>query len=224
MRLPFFLKSKAYFQLFDGVPLGKLSPCVVVHIPQFIPQFREMTAQFPQFFQRLQRTAPAGHTAEYIIQTIPIKTAFPTIGKTVRFGHVPVYKRITVFLDTPGFVCGNPDVLDYRVVLLQLAQIPIDDSGFQHPGTPTGVGSCPAHTAVSVQIGIFSFWCILVKVVFKGFRCFQTGDRSGDILLQSVNVVIHPVKFDAGIAEQDDIDRHPFFQHPQKHGSGIFST
>ena len=183
-----------------------------------------MAAQLPQAFQRLQRTAPAGNTAEYIVQTVPVKTTFPTISKAVCFRHVPVHKGIAVFLYTFWFVCCNPDILDYRIFLFQIMQIPVYDSGFQHPCTPSGVGSRPAHTTVSVQFGIFSFGGIFIKIVFERFRCFQPGDRSANILLQSINVVIHPVKFDAGIAEQDYIYPHTFFQHPQEHGSRIFSA
>lgn len=116
--LALLFELKAQFQLPHRVIRPELPPGMVVHGSEFLPQFWKKGVEFPQFTERLQGAAPAGHTPENIIQTAPIKSSLLAVAQAVGFGHAPIYQGIAVFPHPTGFVGGNAYILDDVVFLL----------------------------------------------------------------------------------------------------------
>ena len=154
---------------------------------------------------------------ENIVQPIPIKAPLLAVGKAVCLSHTPFHQRIAEVADTLRFIGGNTDILNQLVFLCQIAEIAVNDPLFQHGSTPTVSGTRPTITFATEQFGVLSPGHMLQKQVLKGIFGLEPGDWSADILFQFFNVVVHTVKLKPRIAEQNEIDRPSFLQHPQKH-------
>nr|DAV87625.1 MAG TPA: hypothetical protein [Caudoviricetes sp.] len=187
------------------------------------PEFREVLSELAQFVIGLERTAPAGHPMKNIIQPIPIEAPLFAVCQAVRFGHTPINKGIIELSDTLRLVSGDADILHQGVFLGEITQIAVDDSLLQHSRTPSVSGTWPAKADPTDQLRVLPLGGMLQHEVFKGFIRFEPCNRSADVLLQLVDVVIQTFKLHARVTEQDNIHRHTFLQHSQKHSRGVLA-
>ena len=71
--------------------------------------------QLPQFVDSLEGTAPAGTAVIDLIETAPVISPVVTDLERLFFGDAPVYKRVSVMLDTLRLVCGDANIVE-RVI------------------------------------------------------------------------------------------------------------
>ena len=88
--------------------------------------------------------APAGHPPENIRKAAPVKPVFLTVFQAAGFGHTPFHKRVLKFPNAMGFIGGDADIMNHRVVSPQISYIVGYDLALQPPGAPALLGAGPA--------------------------------------------------------------------------------
>ena len=141
------------------------------------------------------------------------------------------FRALIVFpFQSVPLIGSKPDILVQRVFLSQLSQIFLSRSVFQAIGTPPHFRPHPAETVIVTAELLSEFfrittldWCVAEVILEVMFR-LDSGNRSADVLLHLVDVVVHRRKFQSRVHKKNHIHRPLFLKQPKEHGCGVLAA